>query len=180
IGVDFSEATGELKFLILDPHYTGGEDLNVIQKKKLRVFCDINSCFDAMDSESYPQSLQNIYSTDDESGSSDDLCYEVGVDYEKEPPVEPQETPQSPVSPRIGQRVRRERTLSLSKSAKFIGVDFSEATGELKFLILDPHYTGGEDLNVIQKKGWCGWKASTFWDKNAFYNLCLPQRPDTY
>ncbi|CAG2105547.1 unnamed protein product, partial [Medioppia subpectinata] len=33
-----------------------------------------------------------------------------------------------------------------------IGVDFSEATGELKFLILDPHYTGGEDLNVIQKK----------------------------
>ncbi|CAG2110856.1 unnamed protein product [Medioppia subpectinata] len=51
-------------------------------------------------------------------GSSDDLCYEVGVDYEKEPPVEPQETPQSPVSPRIGQRVRRERTLSLSKSAK--------------------------------------------------------------
>ncbi|CAG2164875.1 unnamed protein product [Oppiella nova] len=61
-----------------------------------------------------------------------------------------------------------------------IGIDFSEDTGDIKFLILDPHYTGGEDLNTIQKKGWCGWKASTFWDKNSFYNLCLPQRPDTY
>ncbi|CAG2172734.1 unnamed protein product [Oppiella nova] len=61
-----------------------------------------------------------------------------------------------------------------------IGIDFSEDTGDIKFLILDPHYTGGEDLNIIQKKGWCGWKASTFWDKNSFYNLCLPQRPETY
>ena len=33
-----------------------------------------------------------------------------------------------------------------------IGVDFSEVTGETKFLILDPHYTGGEDIKVIQNK----------------------------
>ena len=33
-----------------------------------------------------------------------------------------------------------------------LGVAFSEVTGELKFLILDPHYTGGEDLKVIQDK----------------------------
>lgn len=58
-----------------------------------------------------------------------------------------------------------------------LGIDFDENTGELKFLILDPHYTGAEDLATIQKKGWCGWKASSFWDKNSFYNLCLPQRP---
>ncbi|XP_023930998.1 ufm1-specific protease 2-like isoform X1 [Lingula anatina] len=61
-----------------------------------------------------------------------------------------------------------------------LGVDFSEVTGELKFLILDPHYTGGEDLRIIQEKGWCGWKTTDFWDKNAYYNLCLPQRPKTY
>lgn len=58
-----------------------------------------------------------------------------------------------------------------------LGVDFNKNTGELKFLILDPHYTGTEDLQVIQGKGWCGWKGVNFWNKAAYYNLCLPQRP---
>ncbi|XP_035207916.1 ufm1-specific protease 2-like isoform X2 [Stegodyphus dumicola] len=58
-----------------------------------------------------------------------------------------------------------------------LGVDFNKSTGDLKFLILDPHYTGSEDLNVILNKGWCGWKTVQFWDESAFYNLCLPQRP---
>jgi hypothetical protein len=58
-----------------------------------------------------------------------------------------------------------------------LGVCFNEKTGDIRFLVLDPHYTGSEDLGVVQKKGWCGWKTGTFWDKNAFYNLCLPQRP---
>ncbi|XP_046394316.1 ufm1-specific protease 2 [Ischnura elegans] len=58
-----------------------------------------------------------------------------------------------------------------------LGVHFNSDTGELKFLILDPHYTGGEDLGVIQSKGWCGWKGTNFWVKTAYYNLCLPQRP---
>ncbi|GFT01323.1 ufm1-specific protease 2 [Nephila pilipes] len=58
-----------------------------------------------------------------------------------------------------------------------IGVDFNQDTGDLKFLILDPHYTGSEDLHVILNKGWCGWKGVQFWDETAFYNLCLPQRP---
>ncbi|CAG2180643.1 unnamed protein product, partial [Oppiella nova] len=57
-------------------------------------------------------------SASSDGGSSDDLCYETGVNFEKESVVESQESPQSPVSPRTGQRVRRERTLSLSKSAK--------------------------------------------------------------
>ncbi|XP_054712653.1 ufm1-specific protease 2-like [Uloborus diversus] len=59
-----------------------------------------------------------------------------------------------------------------------LGVHFNEHTGDLKFLILDPHYTGGEDIHIIQSKGWCGWKSVNFWDQNAFYNLCLPQRPE--
>ncbi|KAL3878114.1 hypothetical protein ACJMK2_030486 [Sinanodonta woodiana] len=58
-----------------------------------------------------------------------------------------------------------------------LGVDFNEVTGDIMFLILDPHYTGAEDLKIIQDKGWCGWKGPEFWDKNAHYNLCMPQRP---
>ncbi|ELU04946.1 hypothetical protein CAPTEDRAFT_218754 [Capitella teleta] len=59
-----------------------------------------------------------------------------------------------------------------------LGVDWNEDTGDLKYLILDPHYTGGEDLKVIQDKGWCGWKGQEFWDQNTYYNLCMPQLPD--
>ena len=33
-----------------------------------------------------------------------------------------------------------------------IGVHFNEMTGDVKFLVLDPHYTGGEDLKFIQDK----------------------------
>ncbi|GAB1607803.1 ufm1-specific protease 2-like [Argonauta hians] len=58
-----------------------------------------------------------------------------------------------------------------------IGVDYNESNGNIKFLILDPHYTGDEDLQYILNKGWCGWKGPNFWDKNAHYNLCMPQRP---
>lgn len=59
-----------------------------------------------------------------------------------------------------------------------IGVDFNEKNGDISYLILDPHYTGPEDASTITKKGWCGWKKNVFWDKGAFYNLCLPQRPN--
>lgn len=83
-----------------------------------------------------------------------------------------------------------------------LGVDWNEDTGEVKYLILDPHYTGDEDLKTIQDKvyiscidmrflplgsfshinvsfqGWCGWKGQDFWDQNTYYNLCMPQRPD--
>ena len=58
-----------------------------------------------------------------------------------------------------------------------LGVDYNEVTGDLKFLILDPHYTGAEDIKVILDKGWCGWKGPDFWDQNAHYNMCMPQRP---
>ncbi len=33
-----------------------------------------------------------------------------------------------------------------------IGIDFNEMTGEVKFLILDPHYTGSEDIKTITSK----------------------------
>eukprot|EP00850_Spirogloea_muscicola_P002976 SM000011S19154 [mRNA] locus=s11:1166090:1170192:- [translate_table: standard] len=64
-----------------------------------------------------------------------------------------------------------------------LGVDYNEMTGECAFLILDPHYTGGEDLKTIRSGGWCGWKSAVtekgkdFFVRDAFYNLLLPQRP---
>lgn len=33
-----------------------------------------------------------------------------------------------------------------------LGVNWSETTGEIKFLILDPHYKGAEDLQTIVEK----------------------------
>ena len=33
-----------------------------------------------------------------------------------------------------------------------LGIDYNEVTGDINFLILDPHYTGAEDLKVIQDK----------------------------
>jgi hypothetical protein len=61
-----------------------------------------------------------------------------------------------------------------------IGVAFDDKQGDTKFLILDPHFTGEEDLSVIQKKGWCSWKPSSFWEKNSFYNMCLPQAANEF
>ncbi|XP_051169272.1 ufm1-specific protease 2 [Leptopilina boulardi] len=58
-----------------------------------------------------------------------------------------------------------------------LGVSLDDTTGEVRFLILDPHYTGAENLSTIINKGWCGWKTKEFWKKDAFYNMCLPQRP---
>ncbi|XP_065669441.1 ufm1-specific protease 2 isoform X2 [Hydra vulgaris] len=58
-----------------------------------------------------------------------------------------------------------------------VGVIFNEHTGETKFLVVDPHYTGTDNLKIILSKGWVGWKGPDFWDKNSHYNLCMPQRP---
>lgn len=61
-----------------------------------------------------------------------------------------------------------------------LGIDYNELTGDCAFLILDPHYTGGENLKSIQNGQWIGWKrggANGIFLQNAFYNLLLPQRP---
>ncbi|EGG21436.1 hypothetical protein DFA_01320 [Cavenderia fasciculata] len=59
-----------------------------------------------------------------------------------------------------------------------LGVDFNAETGDARYLILDPHYTGNPtDLKNIKDKGWCAWKGSNIFRKDAFYNFCLPQVP---
>lgn len=55
-----------------------------------------------------------------------------------------------------------------------LGVEYNTTTNEVRYLILDPHYTGGEDLTTVLNKGWCGWKSNDFWNKTAHYNMCLP------
>nr|XP_023890024.1 probable Ufm1-specific protease [Quercus suber] len=65
-----------------------------------------------------------------------------------------------------------------------LGVDYNEASGDCAFLILDPHYTGNDDLKKIVNGGWCGWKKAvdskgkSFFLHDKFYNLLLPQRPN--
>lgn len=64
-----------------------------------------------------------------------------------------------------------------------LGVDYNEVSGDCAFLILDPHYTGNDDLKKIVNGGWCGWKKAVdskgkhFFLHDKFYNLLLPQRP---
>lgn len=48
---------------------------------------------------------------------------------------------------------------------------------DIKYLILDPHYTGSESISTIISDQWCAWKPPTIWKKDAFYNFCLPQTP---
>ncbi|KAK9117403.1 hypothetical protein Sjap_016350 [Stephania japonica] len=65
-----------------------------------------------------------------------------------------------------------------------LGVDYNDASGDSAFLILDPHYTGADDLKKVVNGGWCGWKkpvdskGRNFFLHDKFYNLLLPQRPN--
>lgn len=59
-----------------------------------------------------------------------------------------------------------------------LGVARSEKTDEVRFLILDPHYEGKDELGTIQAKGWVAWRSMDVFRSDAFYNLCLPMRPD--
>uniref|UniRef100_A0A5S6QD22 Uncharacterized protein n=1 Tax=Trichuris muris TaxID=70415 RepID=A0A5S6QD22_TRIMR len=46
-----------------------------------------------------------------------------------------------------------------------LGVFIEEASGSVRYLVLDPHYTGPDDQKTIIQKGYCAWKPSTFWSK---------------
>ncbi|CAA7395956.1 unnamed protein product [Spirodela intermedia] len=65
-----------------------------------------------------------------------------------------------------------------------LGVDYNDVTGDCAFLILDPHYTGTDEIKRVVSGGWCGWKKAVdsrgknFFLSDKFYNLLLPQRPN--
>lgn len=66
-----------------------------------------------------------------------------------------------------------------------LGIDYDENTGDCAFLILDPHYTGLDDLGKIQKGKWVAWKkvgdkataGGDLFVSGSFYNLLCPQCP---
>ncbi|KJE97105.1 Ufm1-specific protease 2 [Capsaspora owczarzaki ATCC 30864] len=58
-----------------------------------------------------------------------------------------------------------------------LGVDFNAETGDVKYLILDPHYTGIDEPTAVIEKAGCVWKGPDFFVQDAIYNMCLPQRP---
>jgi len=58
-----------------------------------------------------------------------------------------------------------------------LGVDYNEQTGECRYLILDPHYTGADSISSIVKGGWVGWKRGDLFLQDHFYNFAMPQRP---
>ena len=64
-------------------------------------------------------------------------------------------------------------------------------TGDVRYLVLDPHYTGRDQvgdppypatvpttLQISQALGpGCEWKKESFWKATDFYNLIMPQIP---
>jgi len=58
-----------------------------------------------------------------------------------------------------------------------LGVAYNDQTGDIRFLILDPHYTGPDNLQAIQQQGWIKWRDVTLFKKDSYYNLCMPQLP---
>jgi len=61
-----------------------------------------------------------------------------------------------------------------------VGLCFDSTSGEVAYLIVDPHYTGKDELKPILSKGWVGWKNLDFFEKStegSFINCCLPLVP---
>jgi hypothetical protein len=59
-----------------------------------------------------------------------------------------------------------------------LGVDICEEEEQgVRYLILDPHYNGSDTnmKNILAK--WCCWKDPSMFKADAFYNLCMPQKP---
>ena len=60
-----------------------------------------------------------------------------------------------------------------------LGIDYNQHTGDVRYLILDPHYTGSDSISPMLKGGWIGWKKSDLFLSDHFYNFAMPQRPNT-
>ena len=67
-----------------------------------------------------------------------------------------------------------------------LGVAYNASTGDAAFLILDPHYTGRDELKAIQSKAVAmegyracpvQWKTVDDFSATDFYGICMPQRP---
>ena len=41
LGVCYNEQTGDIKFLVLDPHYTGKDDINIVINKVCKLYYNL-------------------------------------------------------------------------------------------------------------------------------------------
>ncbi|KAL4438610.1 hypothetical protein ABPG74_015508 [Tetrahymena malaccensis] len=62
------------------------------------------------------------------------------------------------------------------KAFSLMGIDHNEQTGELRFLIMDPHYTGSDNPSKAVEKGGISWQKADLFLDNHFYNFCMPIR----
>lgn len=66
-----------------------------------------------------------------------------------------------------------------------LGVHHNPLTEECAFLILDPHYTGSDDLDRVLGGRWVAWQRAggkaaaggPLFVNSAHYNFLCPQRP---
>lgn len=56
-----------------------------------------------------------------------------------------------------------------------MGIDVNEETNEIRFLIMDPHFTGSDNPSKIVEKGGLSWYKPDLFLGNHFYNFCMPQ-----
>ncbi|KAK2964845.1 putative Ufm1-specific protease 2 [Blattamonas nauphoetae] len=52
-------------------------------------------------------------------------------------------------------------------------------TPTIEYLILDPHFKGGERITDIINEKWVWWHPASIFRTDCHYNMCLPQRKDT-
>lgn len=60
-----------------------------------------------------------------------------------------------------------------------LGYAYSNYTSSLEFLIADPHFTSTNepiDENYLIANKWISWQNLDSFDKESFYNFCLPQK----
>eukprot|EP00435_Cladocopium_sp_Y103_P014504 s1453_g3.t1 len=84
-------------------------------------------------------------------------------------------------APQMLEHLEREGTPIMMGAGMYaytlVGLCFDSESGEVAYLIVDPHYTGKDDLKPILSKGWVGWKNLDFFEKStdgSFINCCLP------
>ncbi|XP_065828811.1 ufm1-specific protease 2-like isoform X2 [Oscarella lobularis] len=61
-------------------------------------------------------------------------------------------------------------------SKTLLGVAWNKSNpSDSHLLILDPHYSGKDDMKIIEEEGWVAWKPMNSLTPSSFYNICLPQ-----
>jgi hypothetical protein len=58
-----------------------------------------------------------------------------------------------------------------------LGIELNEKTNEARYLILDPHFQGSDNIKTIIDKQGIQWKKKEIFKEGEFYNFCMPIRP---